>query len=75
MRNMKVWIDRLIRIENKALTLCINDQLDQWLKDHIQGKNFSYWGILSQVPGHLKMPCLDRAVKQMREEGNSEENI
>jgi len=64
---MKLWIQRLDALEKKASFLRIDDQLDHWIKEHVQNPDFTYLDIMLDVPDHLKMACLEKAIKQLRE--------
>lgn len=64
---MKQWIDRLNALEKRTSFLGIDDQLDRWIKEHVQNPDFLYFDILFDVPDHMKMICLDKAMKQLRE--------
>ena len=64
---MKPWMRRLLDLEKKSSYLYANDHLDQWIKENIQNSEFTYFDIMFSVPDHLKMICLDKALKQLRE--------
>ncbi len=72
---MKLWLRRLEELEKKAMSLHAGEQLDQWIKEHVQTPEFLYLNILSDVPNHLKMLCLDKAIKQLRENGTAKPGI
>ena len=69
----KVWMDRLVTLEKRASVLFADKELDMWIREHIHTQDFFYFGILTQVPNHLKKLCAARAFKQMEECEISEE--
>ncbi len=72
---MKTWIQRLTTLEQKAISLRIDDQLDHWIKEHVQKPDFLYFDIMLDVPDHLKMICLDKAMKQLKEIRDAKSSI
>jgi hypothetical protein len=63
---MKPWVRRLKVIEARASFLCVDEKLDRWIKANMGDSEFSYWDIMKQVPDHLKLACVDRALEQIR---------
>jgi hypothetical protein len=64
---MKPWMRRLIDLEKKATLLYAQGDLDEWIKEHLKDSALTYFDMAFLVPDHLKMICLDRGLKELRE--------
>jgi len=67
----KCWDKRLCELEKSAKSIYGELHFEEWFEKHAADPNQNYWDLLNIVPEEMRLQCLFRIFKKVRESQSS----